>query len=79
MIIKYYDNFILKIFQIFMWILYFGCASYVKLSIAAVLRNRGNKGLYYYGCITQIGSTAGALIGFYLINVVQLLKSYEPC
>ncbi|XP_060849764.1 riboflavin transporter 2 isoform X1 [Rhopalosiphum padi] len=64
---------------VFMWALFFGCASYVKLSIAAVLRNEGNRGLYLYGCITQIGSTAGALIGFYLINVVQLLKSYEPC
>jgi len=62
-----------------MWVLFFGCASYVKLSIAAVLRNEGNRGLFLYGCITQIGSTAGALIGFYLINVVQLLKSYEPC
>ncbi|KAL5233252.1 hypothetical protein ACI65C_000662 [Semiaphis heraclei] len=64
---------------VFMWVLFFGCASYVKLSIAAVLRNEGNRGLFLYGCITQIGSTAGALIGFYLINVVQLLKSYEPC
>ncbi|XP_022181911.1 riboflavin transporter 2 isoform X3 [Myzus persicae] len=64
---------------VFMWTLFFGCASYVKLSIAAVLRNKGNRGLFLYGCITQIGSTAGALIGFYLINVVQLLKSNAPC
>ncbi|XP_060873247.1 riboflavin transporter 2 isoform X2 [Metopolophium dirhodum] len=64
---------------VFMWVLFFGCASYVKLSIAAVLRNKGNRGLFLYGCITQIGSTAGALIGFYLINIVQLLNSYNPC
>ncbi|XP_027844421.1 solute carrier family 52, riboflavin transporter, member 3-A isoform X2 [Aphis gossypii] len=64
---------------VFMWVLFFGCASYVKLSIAAVLRNEGNRGLYLYGCITQIGSLSGALIGFYLINILQLLKSYEPC
>lgn len=51
----------------------------MKLSIAAVLRDEGNKGLFHYGCITQIGSTFGALIGFYLINVLQILKSYEPC
>lgn len=62
-----------------MWVLFAGCASYVKLSIAAVFRNSGNRGLFYYGCITQIGSTIGALVGFYLINIVQLLKSYEPC
>lgn len=67
------------VLTVFMWVLFFGCASYVKLSIAAVLRNEGNRGLFFYGCITQIGSTAGALIGFYLINIVQLLKSYEPC
>lgn len=62
-----------------MWILFVGCVSYVKLSIAAVLRNEGNRGLFHYGCITQIGSTFGALFGFYLINVAQILKSYEPC
>lgn len=62
-----------------MWVLFFGTVSYIKLSIAAVLRNKGNKGLFYYGCVTQIGSTMGALIGFYIINVLQLLKSYEPC
>ncbi|VVC32726.1 Hypothetical protein CINCED_3A010569 [Cinara cedri] len=64
---------------VFMWVLFFGCASYVKLSIAAILRNEGNRRLFHYGCITQIGSALGALIGFYLINVAQLLKSYEPC
>jgi len=62
-----------------MWVLFYGCASYVKLSIAAVLRNQGNKGLFYYGCVTQIGSLTGAIIGFYLINIVQLFHSYEPC
>lgn len=62
-----------------MWVLFTGCASYVKLSIAAVFRNKGNRGLFHYGCITQIGSTMGALVGFYLINIVELLKSYEPC
>lgn len=67
------------IFQVFVWVLFFGCSSYVKLSVAAILRNEGNRGLFYYGCITQIGSTIGAMIGFYIINVVHLLKSYEPC
>lgn len=62
-----------------MWVLFFGCASYVKLSIAAVLRNEGNRRLFHYGCITQIGSALGASIGFYLINIAQILKSYEPC
>jgi len=62
-----------------MWVLFFGCASYVKVSIAAVLRNEGNRGLFHYGCITQVGSLIGSLIGFYLIDVAQLLKSYEPC
>ncbi|XP_025409607.1 solute carrier family 52, riboflavin transporter, member 3-A isoform X2 [Sipha flava] len=64
---------------VFIWVLFVGCVSYVKLSIAAVLRDEGSRGLFHYGCITQIGSTFGALIGFYLINVVQILKSYEPC
>lgn len=62
-----------------MWTLFFGCASYVKLSIAAVLRNGGNQALFQYGCITQIGSLAGAIVGFYLIDIAQLFKSYEPC
>lgn len=67
------------IFQVFMWVLFFGCTSYIKLSIAAVMHNQGNKGLFQYGCTTQIGSLTGAIVAFYFINVVQLLKSYEPC
>ncbi|XP_050532235.1 solute carrier family 52, riboflavin transporter, member 3-A-like isoform X4 [Daktulosphaira vitifoliae] len=64
---------------VFIWVLYFGCASYVKLSIAAILRNQGNKGLFYYGCITQIGSASGALIAFYIINIAKMLNTFDPC
>ncbi|XP_050427065.1 solute carrier family 52, riboflavin transporter, member 3-A isoform X2 [Adelges cooleyi] len=64
---------------VLLWVVYFGCASYIKLSIAAVLRKQGNKGLFYYGCVTQFGSATGALAAFYIINIAKLLNSYDPC
>nr|CAB3266298.1 solute carrier family 52, riboflavin transporter, member 3-B [Phallusia mammillata] len=61
-------------------ILFVGCASYVKVSIAQIFRHQGHKkSLVWYGGIVQAGSLTGALIMFPLVNVYYLFQSGIPC
>lgn len=52
-----------------------GLISYIKLSIAAILRRRHKKALVNYGIATQAGSSVGAVMAFILINYAKVLHS----
>ncbi|XP_065212064.1 solute carrier family 52, riboflavin transporter, member 3-A-like isoform X1 [Planococcus citri] len=60
---------------ILVWMFGAGLISYIKLSIAAILRRRHKKALFNYGISTQIGSTIGALVAFILIIYANVLHS----
>lgn len=49
--------------------------SYMKLSIAAIFRRKHQKGLINYGLVTQVGSAAGSVISFILINYLKLFQA----
>ncbi|XP_064598815.1 solute carrier family 52, riboflavin transporter, member 3-B-like [Liolophura sinensis] len=53
--------------------------TYSKLSIAAIFRERGGKSLLWYGAVTQLGSLIGALVTFYLVNVLNVFVAAPPC
>lgn len=52
-------------------------AYYIKLSIAAILREISPKHLYYYGAATQVGAASGAVCSFLMINYTSLLTSAQ--
>lgn len=56
-----------------------GVISYVKMSIAALIRREGGKGLFWYGTVTQLGAAVGSVIMFYLINIAKMFTSFNPC
>jgi hypothetical protein len=39
----------------------------------------GNKGLFWTGAYTQLGSSFGAITAFLLINVGNYFQSFNPC
>ncbi|XP_039277026.1 solute carrier family 52, riboflavin transporter, member 3-A isoform X1 [Nilaparvata lugens] len=61
------------------WILFSGMVSYVKLSIAAIFRREGGKGLFWYGAVTQAGAALGSITMFYIVNFTNIFKSFDPC
>lgn len=64
------------------WVLSVGVLTYVKVTIASILRRQKEKGgrnLFLFGVFTQIGSTIGSVIMFVLINVNNLFVPYYPC
>lgn len=70
----HFFQFIFFILQILVWVLGAGLISYIKLSIAAILRRRHKKALFNYGVATQVGSTVGAILAFIVINYAKLLQ-----
>ena len=68
--------------MILTWILSVGVLTYVKVSIAAILRRQKGKGgrnLFWFGVFTQIGSTVGSVAMFLLVNVYNLFTPFYPC
>jgi len=61
------------------WILLVGSFTYVKVSIANVLRAEGKRGLFWCGAITQVGSAIGALVTFLIVNQTTVFRSYNAC
>ncbi|CAL7949528.1 unnamed protein product [Xylocopa violacea] len=61
------------------WILISGLIGFIKLGITTLFRPDPGRGLYYTGVATQIGSLAGAIITYVLVNHVKLFHSYSPC
>lgn len=56
------------------WVVSGAIFSYVKVSVAGMCRDSG--WLFYCGVLTQVGSAAGALLAFILVNQVNLFRGY---
>lgn len=54
----------------------FAIATYVKVAIGAVMREKGRKHLLWFGVCTQVGSCIGALSMFAPVNVYKFFKTY---
>nr|CAG4637053.1 EOG090X07AW [Ceriodaphnia reticulata]SVE72972.1 EOG090X07AW [Ceriodaphnia reticulata] len=68
--------------MIIAWILCVGLLTYVKVSIASILRmeeGQGDRNLFWFGVFTQIGSAIGSIIAFVLVNVYKYFEAYYPC
>jgi riboflavin transporter 2 len=68
--------------QVVAWVLCVGVLTYVKVSIAYILRlevAKGNRNLFWFGVFTQVGSAIGSIIAFVLVNVYYSFESYYPC
>lgn len=63
------------------WIVNNMSFSYARALISKMFRsqNDSHRLLFVGGIFTQIGSAIGAFLMFYLVNYVNLFKSYEPC
>lgn len=65
---------------VFSWTVFVGSVSYVKACIAGILRRSGgNKGLFWGGAISQVGSFVGGVVTFILVNFTDLFKSGSHC
>ncbi|XP_076320244.1 solute carrier family 52, riboflavin transporter, member 3-A-like [Tachypleus tridentatus] len=74
------DETIGRFFIVLIWILFVGTMSYVKACIAGNLRAQGGqKALFLCGVCTQIGSSLGAILMFFLVNYGDIFQSYLPC
>lgn len=62
------------------WILFHGCNTYARSSIAGELKIiGGHEIMIKYGFATQIGSLIGAIIIFFIMQVFHPFHSYQPC
>ncbi|XP_069700255.1 solute carrier family 52, riboflavin transporter, member 3-A isoform X2 [Periplaneta americana] len=61
------------------WVAVTGLITYVKVSIASVLRLQEGRALFWCGAVQQMGSAVGAILFFFLINYTKLFTSYYPC
>ncbi|GFS04843.1 solute carrier family 52, riboflavin transporter, member 3 [Elysia marginata] len=63
------------------WILVVFVLTYSKVCIASTFREegQGRKALLWVGAFTQMGSLAGALVAFLLINVYKVFTQGNPC
>ncbi|XP_035786260.1 riboflavin transporter 2-like [Anopheles albimanus] len=61
------------------WIVLIGLVSYVRLAITTLLRYEGGQTLVWVGVATQLGSLAGSLTSFGLVNYTGAFEQYYPC
>lgn len=76
------DEILGKILILISWIVKGSLFSFIKASIASMLRDfaeEGHRALFWYGSFTQVGSATGAALMFTLINYTTIFKSYNPC
>ena len=57
-----------------------GClVSYTKLTICSVMREKGQRALFWCGISIQLGSFIGAIVMFPLVNVLKLFHGAKQC
>jgi riboflavin transporter 2 len=61
------------------WVLLVSFFTYVKVSVATILRSDGKRGLFWCGAITQFGSATGAIVTFFIVNYTTIFESYNAC
>lgn len=74
--------FIINYQQVTAWVLCVGLLTYVKVSVASILRmeeGKGDRNLFWFGVFTQVGSAIGSIIAFLLVNVYNYFEAYYPC
>ena len=65
--------------QVCAWVAFVGVMTYVRVSVAQLMRAQGDAPLFYSGCVTQAGSAVGAVVAFLLVNVANVFTPYYPC
>ncbi|KDR16658.1 solute carrier family 52, riboflavin transporter, member 3-A isoform X2 [Zootermopsis nevadensis] len=68
-----------EVLVVLTWVIVTGLITYIKVSIASVLRLEGGRALFWCGAVQQMGSAVGALIFFFIINFTDTFTSYSPC
>ena len=48
---------------------------YLRTAVSTILRNQGQKALFWCGITIQIGSFIGALVMFPLVNIAKVFKA----
>nr|CAD7570718.1 unnamed protein product [Timema californicum] len=61
------------------WVIFTGLISYIKVSVATLFRLEGGRALFWCGAVQQMGSAAGAILGFFLVNFGDIFHTYFPC
>nr|CAD7454135.1 unnamed protein product [Timema tahoe] len=61
------------------WVVFTGLISYIKVSVATLFRLEGGRALFWCGAVQQMGSAAGAILGFFLVNFGDIFHTYFPC
>ncbi|ETN64567.1 hypothetical protein AND_003683 [Anopheles darlingi] len=61
------------------WTVLIGLVSYVRLAITTLLRREGGQTLVWVGVASQLGSLAGSLLSFGLVNYTGAFEQYYPC
>ncbi|XP_061123935.1 solute carrier family 52, riboflavin transporter, member 2 [Syngnathus typhle] len=61
------------------WILFTGLFSYLKVVIGTLLHEAGHAGLLWCGIAIQVGSLAGALAMFPLVNIYDVFQRGQDC
>ena len=56
-----------------------GVFSFVKVILATILRDEGQKALVWCGASQQLGSFLGAIVIFFLINFGNIFQSAPVC
>ncbi|XP_034942558.1 solute carrier family 52, riboflavin transporter, member 3-B [Chelonus insularis] len=64
---------------VILWVITYSLIGFLKMSITTLFRPDPGRGLYYTGVATQVGSLAGAITSFALVNYTEIFKSYSPC
>lgn len=73
------DTNIGSIIVVSIYIATIGLLAYLKLSIASFFHREGGRGLFWYGVVTQVGATLGAVVSFYIVSYAELFESYDIC
>jgi len=68
-----------EILLVVSWIVLVALFTYVRVSVATLLRIKGQTGLLWCGAITQLGSAIGAIIAFGVVNYTSIFTAYYPC
>ncbi|CAG7835288.1 unnamed protein product [Allacma fusca] len=63
-----------EILLVLSWILVVAFFTYVKVSVAMILRSEGKRGLFWCGAVTQLGSTIGAAVTFGVVNYTNTFE-----
>nr|XP_006814313.1 PREDICTED: solute carrier family 52, riboflavin transporter, member 3-A-like [Saccoglossus kowalevskii] len=68
-----------EVLVVLAWIFMIGLLTYVKVMIGVICRDNGRKALMWCGAAMQVGSLAGSIVIFPMVNVLYLFTPNDPC